>query len=436
VTPPLTEFGRLTALDFPQVVGGRVLVALSGGADSVALLHLLADPPLGLGLEAAHVHHGARGAEADADAEFCARLCDRRGVPFHLLRIPPLGRPPEGREAAWRRLRYGLLVATARRRGIPHVATAHHRDDVAEGVLMQMLRGGGPRALAGIERATADGVIRPLLRFGRAEIRAWLDENDIPWRDDRSNRDLDRPRNVVRHHLLPALERAFPAARGHLVALAGALAEDQSFIAAELARFARWVDPWAPEGGVPAGEVAGLPHALRTRWLIEQVDRAGLGTVSRAQIEQFHGLLDGGSPRAVTLRKRWRLRRSRGELLLEPPTPPAPYELRLAGESTWPLPLPGWTVRLAASASDDARFSRWVDSGVELTLRSPARDDAVGEGPGRRRLASLLGQRLPRHLRSAWPVLLVDGRIDWVPGVWHARDAGPSASQVVEVSRT
>lgn len=434
--PTLTEFGRLAARDFPHVVGGRVLVALSGGCDSVALLHLLADPLLRLELEAAHVHHGHRGDEADADAEFCARLCERRGVPFHLLRIPPLVRPPEGREAAWRRLRYRLLLETARARAILHVATAHHRDDVAEGVLMQLLRGGGPRALAGIERSTSHGVIRPLLPFDRAAIMAWLEERGIAWREDRSNRRLDHPRNVVRHRLLPVLERAFPAARGHLVALAAALAEDEAFMAGELARRARFADPWAPDGGIPADAVAELPRALRARWLLDQVARAGLGTVTRAQIQQLHGLLDHGSPRAVSLPGRWRLRLGRGELTLEPPTVPGPYELRLAAETSSPLPLPGWSVRLAPSASDGAVHRRWVAAGADLVLRSPKVDDVVGEGADRRRLLFVLRQRLPRHLRGAWPVLLVDGRIDWVPGVWHARDAGPTASQVVEVSRT
>ena len=386
MTSPLTEFGRLMASDFPHVVGSRVLVALSGGPDSVALLHLLADPRLELRLEAAHVHHGARGAESDADAAFCTELCARRGVPFHLLRIEPLERPPEGREAAWRRRRYQLLVDTARRRGIPHIATAHHRDDVAEGVLMQLLRGGGPRALAGVDRVTGEGVIRPLLRFDRAALQAWLEERGIAWCDDRSNRDLDRPRNVVRHHLLPTLETAFPAARAHLVALAGALAEDESFIAGELARRARWIDAWAPDGGVPSAAIADLPRALRVRWLLEQAERAGLGTVTRPQIEQLHELLDVGSPRAVTLRGRWRLRRDRGTLWLEPPELPPPYELELTGEATWPLPVPGWSVRVAACGSGAALFRRAVTRGSELLIRSPSEQDVVGDGAHRRRL--------------------------------------------------
>jgi tRNA(Ile)-lysidine synthetase-like protein len=149
----LEDFPRHFADRFPELVGGRLLVALSGGPDSVALLHLLADPSLGLELEAAHVHHLARRAEADRDAEFCRALCERRGVPFHLLRLAPEPAPREGREAAWRRRRYRALLEVVAQRSLDAVATAHHRDDVAEGVIMQLLRGAGPRALAGIRGA-------------------------------------------------------------------------------------------------------------------------------------------------------------------------------------------------------------------------------------------------------------------------------------------
>ena len=426
------------ASDFPHVVGSRVLVALSGGPDSVALLHLLADPRLELRLEAAHVHHGHRGAEVATptppSARSCAPAAGSRSTCSGSSRSS--GRRKDARPH-WRRRRYQLLVDTARRRvGIPYIATAHHRDDVAEGVLMQLLRGGGPRALAGVDRVTGDGVIRPLLRFDRSAIRSWLEERGIAWRDDRSNRDLDRPRNVVRHQLLPTLETAFPAARTHLVALAGALAEDESCLATELARRARWIDPWAPDGGVPSAAIADLPRALRARWLLEQAERAGLGTVTRPQIEQLHELLDVGSPPAVTLRGRWRLRRSRGTLWLEPPDLPPPFELELTGEGTWSLPVPSWFVRVAATGSGAALFSRVVARGSELSLRSPAEKDVVGEGAHAQRLAPLLRRHLPRHLRGAWPVLVVDGRIDWVPGVWQAHDAGPTTSLVVEVSRT
>jgi tRNA(Ile)-lysidine synthase len=191
----VTHFQRA----FPNLMGSRVLVALSGGADSVALLHLLADPSLGLELEAAHVHHGARRAEADRDAAFCRELCERLAIPFHLLRLAVELAPREGREAAWRRLRYRALLELAAQCSIGAVATAHHRDDIAEGVIMQLLRGAGTRALAGIAAATDAGIFRPLLPWRRLEISVAAGTASL---DRAAQRRPWPPRNRVRHVVL------------------------------------------------------------------------------------------------------------------------------------------------------------------------------------------------------------------------------------------
>jgi tRNA(Ile)-lysidine synthase len=157
---------------FPDLVGGSVLVALSGGRDSVALLHLLGSPDLDLCLAAAHVHHGLRGVEADADAGFCRRLCEDLDVPITIVQLPEDDQRPRGGEAAWRRRRYRALLDHMANRELRAVATAHHRDDIAEGVLLQLLRGAGPRAMAGIETRNRDGVIRPLLPWNRRDVTA------------------------------------------------------------------------------------------------------------------------------------------------------------------------------------------------------------------------------------------------------------------------
>ena len=152
-----------------------VLVAVSGGPDSVALLDTLGElaAPLRLRLTVAHVHHGLR-AEADRDAEHVRALADRLGVPFHLERVTVRGGPPwEGLEAEARRVRLAALTACARAIGADRIATGHTADDQAETVLMRLLDGAGPRGLAGIRPARGP-FIRPLIDSRRADVLAHL----------------------------------------------------------------------------------------------------------------------------------------------------------------------------------------------------------------------------------------------------------------------
>jgi len=433
------EFAAHFQHRFPNCVGRPLLVALSGGRDSVALIHLLRDPSLDLRLSAVHVHHGLRGGEADADAEFCRRLCGALAVPFEVVHLPDDDQRPATGEAAWRRRRYRALFRHAAEHGIDTIATAHHRDDVAEGVLVQILRGAGPRALAGIAAKTADGVIRPLLPWGRREIDGWLQRHDIAWRDDTTNLDTDRLRNRVRHEVLPELERGDPQLRTHLVNLAAAIADAEDFLAAELDRRAAFIDPWDPDGGVATELVAELPRALRTRWLHGQMLRLGVDRVTRRQLELFHLCLDRGTPRSVTMGRRWRLRTARGRLWAEPPTDPPGAETILEPGATATMGPPGWLVRMSTGkdADPDVRW-RWRPRSDDTLIRfRPARPDdrlVVASG-ATRRAQKLLAERLPRHLRSAWPLFCENDMICWIPGVWQHPDPGESSNRVVEVIR-
>ncbi len=425
---------------FPGLVGRSLLVAVSGGRDSVALLHLLRDPALDLRLEAAHVHHGLRGDEADADARFCRRLCAALAIPFELIHLPDDDERPASGEAAWRRRRYRVLLEHAASRGLGATATGHHRDDVAEGILVQLLRGAGPRAMAGIATETPDGVIRPLLPWGRTEITGWLEQRRIDWREDSSNLDTQRLRNRVRHVVLPNLEREAAHLREHLVTLAAAIAGSEEFLAAEVRRRAGFADPWDPDGGVDATILRDLPPALRARWLHSQMLRLGVNRTTRRQLELFHLCLDTGAPRSVTMGGRWRLRATRGRIWAEPPAPPVGTALTLEKGSPTSFGIPGWQVRISTpnELHPTARW-RWNPASArgEITLRPVRPEDILTVAPGvTRRARKLLAEKLPRHLRSGWPLFCEDDMIHWIPGVWQHPENGHPSNRVVEVIRS
>jgi len=433
---PLEDFPCTFAEQYPELIGHRIVVALSGGADSTALLHLLRHPQLQLELEAAHVHHGVRGAEADEDASFCQELATKLGVPFTLLRLEPGVRGVSGREATWRQLRYNALLELAAAHDAAAVATAHQRDDVAEGVLVQLLRGTGPRGLSGIAARTEAGVIRPLLAYSRAELVTWLRHHRLDWREDSSNHDLTHLRNRVRHNLLPVLEEVSPQLRAHLVHLAAVLAVDERFFARTLARQDLCIDPWHPRGGVAMAKLRALDPALRVRWLHTVVEQLIAAKVSRRQLELFDAMLEGPGPCAVTLARRWVLRRARGLLWLEPGTTP-PAACRRISSAGLDEPLLGpWRLVTWAGATSTNDLWHWsVQGDTEVLIRPPRADDRLLVGERLRSYGRFASHHLPRHLRHTWPVCVVDGTIEWVPGVWQATACGSGASLAVEVVR-
>ncbi len=187
-----------------------LLVGLSGGRDSVALLHALHEA--GCPLSACHLHHGIRGEEADADADFCRELCAQLGIALHIERqdVPALARDRGlSLETAARSVRRQTLLATAARRGCAAIALAHHADDQAETVLFRLARGSaGPRGMLPVHKAEGMTWLRPLLDCPRRRITDWLLARGLHWREDASNARPDVARNRLRLEVLPALQRA------------------------------------------------------------------------------------------------------------------------------------------------------------------------------------------------------------------------------------
>ena len=233
--------------------GDRVLIALSGGKDSVALASLLnacADR-FGISLRACHVNHGIRGEEADRDEAFCEAFCRERSIPFSRCRadVPAFcEKEGMGLEEGARMVRYRLLRQTAKRFDCRFIATAHTADDQAETVLFRLARGTGFSGAAGIPEKSGD-LIRPLLPFTGKEIASYLKENNISFIYDSSNEDLSFTRNRIRKKVLPALEKAVPGCGTSLVRFARTASWQDALVK-------RCADDWEKETGVTpaAGE--------------------------------------------------------------------------------------------------------------------------------------------------------------------------------------
>ncbi len=188
--------------------GQRVAVAVSGGADSVCLLHLLVElaAEWKLELSVLHLNHQLRGQESRQDAEFVRELAAHLGLPV-TIRDVAVADAPGNLEQAAREARLAFFRETIAGRAADRVAVGHTRSDQAETVLYRFLRGSGTAGLAGIRPVTSDGIIRPLLDVERGEVERFLRERGMPWREDSTNATLDFDRNRIRHELLPQLAR-------------------------------------------------------------------------------------------------------------------------------------------------------------------------------------------------------------------------------------
>lgn len=236
--PPTHPFEKLLLADWPRDRWGDVglLVAVSGGADSVALLRALLAAADGKGrIAVGHFNHRLRGAESDEDQQFVTALAAQWGLPVEVgyADVAPDregGEGADGREAAARQQRYRFLNATAQRLGVRYLVTAHTADDQAETVLHRLLRGTGVAGLAGIPRvrllSEAVTLVRPLLSRRRSEVLDYLATLGQSFRVDSSNRSLDYTRNRLRHDLIPRLERDYNPRVVEAVVRLGRLADE------------------------------------------------------------------------------------------------------------------------------------------------------------------------------------------------------------------
>jgi tRNA(Ile)-lysidine synthase len=277
------DFEAAVAQSINACAPGTVfLAAVSGGADSTAMLAALAAAP-SIDLHCMHIEHGIRpAAESRGDAGFVRELCAAFNIPCRVASIPP-GRIAQiaankgvGIEAAARLYRYRALFREARRLAVNGnkpalIVTAHTRDDFLETALMRLLRGAGPAGLAAIP-ARRGRLLRPLLAVSRADVLAYLAARNIPWREDSTNRDTRFLRNRVRHCLVPRLDEAFPGWRTGLAAVSETQSLAAAFINDEAARRVRW-SPGGSGLRTKAETFFAQPAIVREEALFAGIDR-------------------------------------------------------------------------------------------------------------------------------------------------------------------
>jgi tRNA(Ile)-lysidine synthase len=285
-----------------------IVVAVSGGCDSVALLRAMAAVKAGGAgrVCAAHLNHQLR-PEADEDERFVVELCRRLGVTCEVGRAAVdqlAANAGDGLEAAARAARYHFLQETAGRLGARFVVTAHTADDQAETILHRILRGTGVRGLAGMARVRPLGhatLIRPLLGVRRAELRAYLDSLAQPWRQDRSNANLRFTRNRLRHQTMPHLRRHFNSGLTEALLRLGALAGEAQAVTDDLV--AERLDRCATTDNagttqIELAELVGRPRYLVREVLIAVWRRQGwpLQAMGRPQWDELGALADLAAP--------------------------------------------------------------------------------------------------------------------------------------------
>jgi tRNA(Ile)-lysidine synthase len=459
--------------------GNCVGVAVSGGADSVALLRLLdrLRDELGITLAVVHFDHALRGAESEADAAFVAALANALKLEFLAARedvAAEAARQGWNVEDAARRLRYAFFARVISQGKVTHIAVAHTADDQAETLLAHLMRGTGPTGLAGIY-PVAGAVVRPLLGTRREVLREYLRANGQTWREDSTNRDVRRTRAHIREQLLPVLERDFPGdIVGHLGELARLAREEGNFWDALVEdRFQALV---RKDGDVVRVAVRDLltPLALQTaggqnrtsrkcnefgplrmlterliRRLYEEVrgDRRELGAT---HVEQVMHLANGSSSgHQVELPRGIIVRRSFGELIFSCEEAAQQrtgdgtgkqsnaYEyivsLPLCGTATVSVPELGKCFRLKVidwpvTESDTRKDANALDADLlrsPLILRNWRPGDAYrphGRRHERKLKSMFLAGRIPSGERAAWPVLESGGRVIWAKGMPAAED--------------
>jgi tRNA(Ile)-lysidine synthase len=475
-----SRFSGLPAAELPVdkslfAPGDRIRIAVSGGADSTALLRtLLAQrAELGIVLSVLHVEHGLRGDLSRADASFVAELAKQFDLSCEVIVVDTGARAAQQKESieeAARNLRYKVFRDVLASGKADKIATAHTLDDQAETVLMKLLRGAWTEGLSGIhpvlqlDNAGTQLCIRPLLNVTRAEIETYLRSLNQSWREDETNRSLAYTRNCVRHELLPALREYNPRINQALAHVAANARAEERHWQQELARvLPQLLLPGKPVRGggrsvaTAAGSISVAVEIVRLRALDSGLRRR----VLRAIAEQCGATLDfdateslltmamtTSASRRLELPNGVRVERSARELQFESmPTSPVPG--KIANPPTYQLSIPGTIEAPAFQSRYTASFNAAKSIGPGETTSVPPACVRAWQPGDRVELAHSSGPKKVKEIlermgirgeqRTLWPVILWQGSIVWMRGVQlrtSARETTPAHPGELTIEET
>lgn len=394
--------------------GTRVLCGLSGGADSVSLVLCLQE--LGYDICACHLHHGLRGAQADADAAFCQSLCEAHGIAFRLGHCDAAAEAKRRKisvETAARELRYDFFTQCAAELGAQRVATAHTADDNLETMLFHLIRGTGSAGLAGIP-PVREMIIRPLIAVERRQVEAFLHERGQDWCTDATNLDDSCTRNRLRHHVMPALREIEPAAARHALEAAALLRQDNAFLDNMVT---------VHDMQLNAATLAEAPQALQGRQIRALLKQAGtpMGEVNGKHIRAI-GILARKKRGSVSVPGGSVIRR--GDVLVVEKTAASVPEIRLEPETC--TSFGAYTVQFTRKISDiHSSFKLYPISCdtinlSDLSVRTWQRDDrmTLSGARGARSLKRLYAERgITPDVRNTLPILCCEGQIVAAAGI-------------------
>ncbi len=420
--------------------GSRLLIAVSGGSDSVALLHLLVEaaPSKQLQLYVAHFDHQLR-PESAREAEFVRALAERLDVEPHM---GSWNTPRPGEDAA-RQARHAFLQDTAVRLGCGAIALGHQRDDQIETTLLRLGRGSGPRGLLGMawRRPARVDLVRPLLDCTRAALTEFLRQRQQVWCEDTSNQYQELRRNRIRHLALPALDSALgPAWQANWFAGLEDLRALWTWVDTSAAGLLEQARRQRLEPGTEICEKRPLqeaPEALRRAALQRWIESAGTDNLRRSHLEAASGLArNGQSGQTLVLPGAMRLVVERDRLFLLAPTTSKTTNATAFALHTEPVAV-SFALRLAEacrashiedrdgspparipSASAVVLGADRLEGELELRAAKPGERVRLLGAPGSRRLSRILQDKhIPARLRQAWPVIADTEGIVWIPEV-------------------
>ena len=431
--------------------GDRVLVAVSGGADSTALLHVLwrLGAQMGFSVAVAHLNHGIRPAAA-RDAAQVAHMCRALGVTcvFGAEDIPTYAyNAKKGLEEAGRELRYRFLHTAARMCGCRRIATAHHQGDQAETLIMRLARGTSVSGLTGIALRRLP-FIRPMLMVERRQVEEYLEERGLDWAEDESNTDFHFTRNYVRHKLMPVLEEVHQNAQKHLVQLSQQVRVEEEYWAEEVDRCLEGARFGVDEIRIAYADLDTLHPALRLRVVraILKRLRGNLHGLERKHLQIVESMFISARPQMqFDLPGAWLARRYADVVFRrEAPQNSEPdYLLSLDGPGVYRLPdNSSIEVKLSSAAHGENPYCTELEGNeVEWPLyvrkNNPGdRLKCVGMGGSKKLKAVFAEHRLELEERKSVPLLCNrEDEILWVMGIRRSRlwRCTPSTSGVVRV---